>query len=210
MPNFDLMAAFFAAAFVFAVMPGPAILYTAAQTLARGTRAGWVAGLGLHLGGWAHVFAAALGLALVFVAVPWAYTGFKIAGALYLTYLGLRLVFAPSKMADVEPDQTFQNERNALWQSMTVEILNPKTALFFLAFLPQFTDPAASFPIWLQLLILGAIVNAMFSCVDIATVNVARQVRSKLQQNATGALWAQRIGGTILMGLAARLAFDRG
>ncbi len=205
MPGSDLMLAFFAAAFVFAVMPGPALLYTAAQTLARGRRGGMMAVLGIHIGGWVHVVAAAFGLALLFAATPWIYAALKIVGALYLIYLGLRLMFRLDEGAGDAPAKA----NPAFWQSISVEVLNPKTALFFLAFLPQFTDPGAAFPLWLQLLILGTIVNVMFSLADVVAVLLAETVRHRLQRDARLSRWSQRAGGSLLVFLGARLALGR-
>ena len=210
MHSLDILMAFLAAAFVFAVMPGPALLYTAAQTLARGRLAGWRAVLGIHIGGWVHVVAAALGLALLFLAIPWLYAALKLAGAAYLCFLGARLIIGAGRDGVAFPSTTSPAPGSAFWQSVLVEVLNPKTALFFLAFLPQFTDPSASFPIWLQLLILGAVVNVMFSLADAATVVIAHQIRDRMQRAPGQAQWAQRIGGGILVALGLRLALDRG
>ena len=101
MPSSELMIAFFAATLLFAYMPGPALLYTAAQTVARGRRGGWLAALGLHVGGYVHVLAAALGLALLFKAVPVLYVALKFAGAAYLIWLGVQMIV--SKPRTVEP-----------------------------------------------------------------------------------------------------------
>ncbi|MEE9310023.1 MAG: LysE family translocator, partial [Cocleimonas sp.] len=99
MPNFDLMLAFISATVVFAYMPGPALLYTAAQTISRGRKAGLMATLGIHLGGYVHVFAAALGLSIVFKAVPVLYIVLKFIGAAYLIFLGLKLIFQSKNKA---------------------------------------------------------------------------------------------------------------
>ncbi|MFX9343840.1 LysE family transporter, partial [Acinetobacter baumannii] len=88
-----------------------------------------------------------------------------------------------------------------------VEVLNPKTAIFFLAFLPQFVDATASLPVWAQLLLLGTTVNLTFSAVDIVCVFFASAVMSKLQRSRTSQRIMQRIGGSILVALGARLAF---
>jgi threonine/homoserine/homoserine lactone efflux protein len=235
MPPIDLLTAFFLAAFVFAYMPGPALLYTAAQTMARGRRAGWFAVIGIHLGGYAHVAAAALGLAVLFQAVPVLYAVLKFAGAAYLIWLGVRLFTSKAALAttsleidakspgstlvqvaslergQVDPYQKMRTTvrvhsdarcaRRAFWESVTVEVLNPKAAIFYLAFLPQFTDPAASFPIWLQLMALGMLVNLVFTSADIVCVILADKVTSVLKRSRAAGRLAQRIGGGILVAL---------
>lgn len=214
MPSFELLAAFFVAAAVFAYMPGPAMLYAAAQTIARGRPAGWLAALGIHVGGYAHVLAAVLGLAVLFEAVPALYTAVKLAGAVYLVWLGLRMIIVcdaahdPSTALSVAaaPGKT---ARRAFWESTLVEVLNPKTAIFYLAFLPQFTDPAAALPIWAQLAILGAFVNVMFSSADILCVVLADRVSATLRRSSAAGHWVRRAGGSILVGLGVNLGLSR-
>jgi threonine/homoserine/homoserine lactone efflux protein len=146
MPSIELFLAFLATTAVFAYIPGPAMLYAAAQTLARGRWSGLMASLGIHIGGYAHVFAAAAGLSVLFHAVPMLYLAVKLAGAAYLVWLGISL-FRAKAAGDAElPEITHKSGRRAFFESITVEVLNPKTAIFFLAFLPQFIDASAAFP----------------------------------------------------------------
>ncbi len=208
MPSLELLLAFAAATAVFAYFPGPALLYTAAQTLARGRRAGLMAAFGIHVGCYAHVFAAAFGLSAVFRHVPELYAAMKIAGALYLVWLGIDmlrgrgLAVAPGPVAP-------KSARRAFFESIVVELVNPKVAIFFMAFLPQFVDPSASFPIWLQFLILGVIVNVAFSSADLVTVFAAASVMRRLKGNGLGRKFVRYGGGSVLIGLGARLALDR-
>lgn len=208
MPGLDLLLPFFVAAAVFAYMPGPALLYTSAQTIARGRRAGWLAVLGLHVGGYAHVIAAALGLAVLFEAVPVLFTALKLFGAAYLCWLGLKLILAtPAERVDLALPA--HSPRRTFYDSVAVEVLNPKTALFFLAFLPQFTDPAATLPLWGQLLILGAIVNVMFSSADIVCVVLADRVGRWLSGSPRAGRMVQRLGGGVLVALGVNLAVQK-
>jgi len=204
MPGLDLLIPFAVATALFAYLPGPALLYAAAQTLARGRRAGFMAALGLHLGGYGHVIAAAFGLSVILHYVPTLYITLKLAGAGYLIWLGIAMWRQQASTGEsFEP--TSKTTRRALFESMIVEILNPKTALFFLAFLPQFVDPTASLPVAFQFLILGTIVNLAFSSADIMMVLLA----DKLGHAGQGTRLAQRIGGGVLVALGVKLALTR-
>lgn len=207
MASWDILLAFAVATAVFAAFPGPALLFTAAQTMARGRRGGFLAALGIHLGCYAHVAAATFGLSALFLHVPELFVAVKLAGALYLVWLGLAMI--RSRGLGAMPIVADKTVRRALAESMVVELLNPKVALFFIAFLPQFVDPAGSWPVWLQMLVLGIIVNVCFSSADVATVLFTSAVVNRLRK-AEGLRKAARwVGGTTLIGLGARLALDR-
>jgi threonine/homoserine/homoserine lactone efflux protein len=206
--NPDLMPPFALPMLTFAVKPGPAALYAAAQTLARGRRAGFFAVAGIHVGGWAHVLAATLGLSAAFRHAPDLYLALKLAGAAYLVWLGARLLPTPAA-PEGAPVARVRSARRAFVDSVPVEAPNPKAALFFLAFLPQFVDPAAGLPVWAQFLLLGALVNLAFTAADVATVYAASAVSRGLSASRAGVRLAQRIGGAVLVGLGARLALER-
>ena len=208
MPSLELMLSFAVATALFAYFPGPALLYTAAQTLARGRRAGYMAALGIHVGGYVHVGAATLGLSAVFRHVPEAYLALKLAGAAYLIYLGLGILFRKSEKTAL-PSFAAKSARRAFVESVTVEILNPKVALFFLAFLPQFVDPAAALPIWGQFLVLGLIVNLTFSSADVMCVALASAVVARARQTGLAQRLFRYVAGSLLVGLGARLALAR-
>ena len=206
MPSLDLLVAFVIAASVFAYMPGPSTLYAVAQTIAMGRRGGLFAALGIHLGGYVHVFAAALGLAALFQIVPGLYVAMKLAGALYLVWLGARFILKPQPVAI----DTLAPTRSAtLWHSAMVEILNPKTAIFYIAFLPQFTQVGAALPVWAQLLILGTVVNLMFSSADLICVLLAEKITRMFRDSPGANRTANRIGGGMLVALGANLALSR-
>ena len=203
MPSFQLLSTFLLTTLIFAYLPGPAMLYTAAQTLARGRKAGLMASLGIHLGGYAHIVIAATGLTILFHAIPVAYTLVKICGALWLIWLGLKLLLARNS----KPSSDLQNhqQQRAFSESIWVEILNPKTAIFYLAFLPQFIDAQATFPIWLQFLILGTIVNLAFSSADVVCVFCADLILKKLKTSARGQHIFRYLSGSIFIMLGLRL-----
>jgi threonine/homoserine/homoserine lactone efflux protein len=209
MPSVDLLLAFAVATIAFAVYPGPALLYTAAQTLARGRKGGFLAALGIHCGCYAHVIAATLGLSAAFRHEPALYVALKLCGAAYLAWMGICMIRGQAKASESAPVDAWKSPKRAFVQSMLVEILNPKAAIFFVAFLPQFVDPFASFPIWLQFLILGVIVNCAFSTADVVTVLLASRIVARLRRASAAQRVMRILGGSLIAGLGLRLAFDR-
>ncbi|MCF4099697.1 LysE family translocator [Maritalea mediterranea] len=208
MPSIELSLAFLITTALFAYMPGPAMIYVSAQTIARGQWAGVMAALGVHLGGYAHVLLAAFGLAALLLAVPALYMAVKIAGALYLIFLGWRMIFGRSREELSDTPRT-KSAKQAFVESISVEVLNPKTALFFISFLPQFVSLEASLPLWAQMLILGTIVNVMFSSADLVCVLFAGWVLKRLTTGNARSRWISRLGGALLIGLGAKLALER-
>lgn len=186
------------------------MLYAATQTLARGRRAGWMAAIGIHIGGYVHVIAAAAGLSVVFTAVPMLYTIIKLFGAAYLIWLGIQFFRSPKIAKDHNQIETrSEAPRRAFWESAIVEVLNPKTAIFYIAFLPQFTDISVTLPMWGQLILLGTFVNIAFSSADAFCVLLSSSVVRLLTESPRGSKLVQRIGGTVLVGLGINLAFSR-
>ena len=208
MPAADHLLPFLVATVVFAVMPGPAILYTAAQTIARGRLGGLLAAAGLHTGGLVHVVGAALGLAAVLRHVPEAYAAVKLAGALYLVWLGIGMLRGRLAAEDL-PHARERGQVRAFAHSVAVEVLNPKAALFYLAFLPQFVDASAALPIWAQFLALGWIVNLAFSAGDLATIWLTSAVLAGLRRDGRARRLTRLAGGSLLIALGAHLALSR-
>ncbi|OXS75768.1 LysE family translocator [Domibacillus enclensis] len=137
------------------LIPGPAVLLTAARTMQSGRKAGVITGLGLAVGDFTHTIFAAVGLSAILMTSATAFNAVKLAGALYLFYMGIRALL--TKAADAEMAKTTPVSSTRIFsQAVLAEMLNPKTALFFLAFLPQFVDPARGASM-LQFLTLGAI-----------------------------------------------------
>lgn len=205
MPSLEYLLPFFVATVLFAYMPGPALLYTAAQTLARGRKAGFMAALGLHLGGYVHVTAAALGLSAIFTHVPELYTLVKLLGAGYLVWLGICFIRQKDTVEQL-PQVKARSAWRAFLQSIMVEVLNPKTVIFFIAFLPQFADASASFPLWVQLLLLGTFVNLAVTTADIVAVLLTDRVLRSMRRSVRAIRLTRVIGGGILVALGARLA----
>ena len=209
MPSFEILVAFVVATSIFAYMPGPSTLYAAAQTIARGRRAGWFAALGIHIGGYVHVLAAAVGLAILFQAIPILYLALKFAGAGYLIWLGVSKFLTKAETGTKPQVAVKKSARRAFWESVSVEVLNPKTAIFYLAFLPQFADPSAAFPIWVQLIILGTIVNIMFSSADAICVILADKITTLFKASSSANRIANKIGGSVLVALGINLALHQ-
>jgi threonine/homoserine/homoserine lactone efflux protein len=165
--------------------------------------------LGIHLGAHVHIIAAAAGLSALFHAVPVAYTMVKLGGALYLIWLGISLFRTRDTSSEDVSALSPKSARRAFVESVAVEVLNPKTAIFFMAFLPQFVDANASLPLWAQLAVLGAIVNAIFTFADIMCVLLAGIILKKLKRSSAAQKLVQRVGGTILVGLGLHVALQR-
>jgi threonine/homoserine/homoserine lactone efflux protein len=209
MPGIDLLITFFITTALFAFLPGPAMLYVAARTMAGGRRAGLMAVIGIHIGSYAHIIAAAAGLSALFHAVPVAYALVKLAGAIYLIWLGISLFRSKSNGASDMPQAVQKSARKAFMESIVVEVLNPKTALFFVAFLPQFVDSTAGLPVWAQFTILGTVVSIMFTLADLVSVLLAGLVVERLKRSSAAQKLVQRAGGALLVGLGAHLALQR-
>jgi threonine/homoserine/homoserine lactone efflux protein len=209
MPPYELLVTFFITTALFAYIPGPAMLYAAAQTLAGGRKAGLMASLGIHLGCYVHVVSAAAGLSILFQAVPILYSAVKLIGAGYLIWLGISLFRFPGEQEAGPASAASKSAGRAFLQSISVEVLNPKTAIFFMAFLPQFIDASAALPVWAQFLILGTIVNLIFSSADIVCVVLAGAIIGRLRQSGAAQRMMRRAGGTILIGLGSHLALQR-
>jgi threonine/homoserine/homoserine lactone efflux protein len=196
---------FVAAALIIALSPGPGILYVAARTLAGGRREGLASSLGTAIGGLFHVAAGAIGVSALVMASADAFTVLKSAGALYLIWLGLKTLREAHLAAPLLPAAL--GTRRALRDGIVVEALNPKTAAFFLAFLPQFVDP--SHAVWLQFLGLGLMSVRLNTAVDIAVVVLAGRARD-LALGRPAALARFRAGaGLLIAGLGVGLMLSR-
>lgn len=200
---------FLAAAVVLAITPGPGIAYVVARTVAGGRAEGLASCIGTGLGGLLHVFAAALGLSLLVAQSAVAFNVVKYLGAAYLVYLGLRMLLRKpaSFNAEALPAQKAQGARRALVEGIVVEALNVKTALFFLAFLPQFASPGA--PLVPQLVLLGTICVVLNTLVDVVAVFMAQRLLASEAARAARARWLTRVSGATMVGLGAFLALAR-
>ena len=206
MPDLASLGLFFVAAFVLSITPGPGILYTLARSLNGGKSEGLASAFGLFVGGLFHMVAAAIGISSLLMTSALAFTVVKYAWANYLIYLGKRMLLS-REMLSVNPDAAVVPKRhgNAFYQGVITEVLNPKTALFFLSFIPQFVS-VENGSILTQFLVLGLITDVLNFAADFIVVIFAELIRQKLQ-----ASWRLRQGqrvasGCTLIGLGAYAA----
>lgn len=200
------LIAFFIAAIVLAITPGPGIAYVVARTVAGGRKEGLASCLGTGIGGMAHVLAAALGLSVIVAQSALAFNLVKYFGAAYLVYLGIRLLMRKTEALTIEPVSP-QGARRALAEGVVVEALNVKTALFFLAFLPQFVT--AGQPLVPQLVLLGSVCVALNTLVDVVAVFAADRLLKSSTARAARARFLTRASGLTMVGLGAYLALAR-
>lgn len=179
MPELSQFALYVAAALLLAVTPGPGIFYVAARSLAGGRAEGMASSLGTGLGGMAHVLAGSLGVSAVVLASAELFAALKLLGAAYLVWIGFRTLRAARReaLAGLEGGAAPAiGPRRAFREGVLVEALNPKTAAFFLAFVPQFVDPAQGH-VALQFVVLGFVSVALNTLADIAVAFAAGGIR---------------------------------
>jgi threonine/homoserine/homoserine lactone efflux protein len=201
-PNNFLL--FLAAAFLIAVTPGPGIFYVAARTLARGRNEGLASSFGTGLGGLVHVLAGAAGVSAVVMASAEAFTALKLLGAVYLVWLGIKTI----REARVAPPEGVRatGTRRAFREGVMVEALNPKTAAFFLAFIPQFIDPAEM--VAAQFVVLGLISVTLNTAADVVVAYGCARARNF--GGRAGLMRRIREGsGLVMCGLGVSLLFAR-
>ncbi|MBM3593990.1 MAG: LysE family translocator [Alphaproteobacteria bacterium] len=180
MPDINQFVLYLAAAFLLAVTPGPGIFYVAARSLAGGRAEGIASSFGTALGGLVHVLAGALGVSAIVLASAELFTVLKWLGAAYLVWLGLRTIIAARRdatqvLAGADPPPAMGVQR-AFREGVVVEALNPKTAAFFLAFIPQFLDPSAG-AVALPFILLGSISVVLNTLADIVVAIGASRIR---------------------------------
>ena len=195
---------FFVSALTLAVIPGPGMLYVLARTVRGGRREGVLSTLGTGVAGALHTLAAALGVSAVLATSAVAFSVIKWLGVAYLIYLGVKTLLerpAAEVPTDVQP-----SSRGAFVQGIVTEALNPKTALFFLAFIPQFVDPAGL--VFAQFVLLGFITTLLTSGVDFIVAFAAGPLSGVLK-NRRGQRVQRALSGGALIGLGVYVAVDR-
>jgi threonine/homoserine/homoserine lactone efflux protein len=207
--NTTLLLAFLAASVVLAVTPGPGVIYIVTRTLAQGRVAGASSVAGVALGNFLNALGASVGLAALFAVSSFAFTLVKFAGAAYLVYLGVRLLRAPAAGAPAAPPPRAP-ARRIFREGVLVALLNPKTTIFFAAFLPQFIDGAS--PALPQAVLLGAIFVAVAAASDLAYVLLATALAPRLAGLGGAPRWGRYASGgaLIALGVASAFAGQRG
>jgi threonine/homoserine/homoserine lactone efflux protein len=206
-PDSAHLIAFAVAATTIALIPGPGMLYVLARSLGGGRDEGLRSTAGTGIGGMVHVAAAAAGLSAIIATSATAFTVVKYLGAAYLIWLGGKALLSRSHAAPSVADQPTATgtSSNALRQGVLTEVLNPKTALFFLTFLPQFCQPEHG-PLVVQVLVLGAVSVTLNTLVDVAVAFAAGGISRRLRERPKMWRRQQVATGSILVGLGAYAA----
>lgn len=192
---------FLVSAALIALIPGPSIFYVAARTLAAGRAEGFASSLGMGLGGLVHILAGAFGVSALIMASATAFNVMKLVGAAYLIWLGIK-TFRSAKV-EVPLDVEVTGARKAFRQGILVEVTNPKTASYFLAFLPQFIDTTQ--PVAMPFLMMGLISVTLNGLVDIVVVYLAGAARAGLDKRPHLIARIRQGSGVIMAGLGASL-----
>jgi threonine/homoserine/homoserine lactone efflux protein len=204
MPDWSNLYLFITAALILVFMPGPNTLYIIARSIQQGRKAGMVSCVGVQIGTLFHIIAAALGLSALLLSSALAFNIVKYMGAAYLLYLGVKTLLTKEKLEPSQETQTMSLSR-IFYQGMVVNLLNPKTALFFFAFLPQFIDPTRG-AVGMQILLLGMILVLLGTLSDMTYAVAAGSIGNWLRGNAKF-LRAQRyFAGSVYIGLGAATA----
>jgi threonine/homoserine/homoserine lactone efflux protein len=206
-PSASSLALFCLASVALAVVPGPAVAYVVTQSIDKGRRAGLASALGVSNGGLVHVAAATAGLSALVASSATAFTTVKLLGAVYLIAVGIRRILG--RDADADDEQPSPARHRRLWaQGVVVNVLNPKTALFFLAFLPQFVD-ADRGSVALQVAFLGVVFVAIAFASDCAYAVAADLLAGKLRRGGRGARFRRWASGGVFVVLGVTAAAAR-
>jgi threonine/homoserine/homoserine lactone efflux protein len=206
-PSAQNLVLFTGAALVLLLVPGPAVLYIVGRSVAQGRGAGLVSVFGIHAATFIHVLAAALGLSVLLLSSALAFSIVKFAGAAYLIWLGLRKIFGPAEAAGANGELPRYSHARLFRDGFVVNLLNPKTALFFFAFLPQFVDVGRGH-VAMQITLLGFVFVLLGFCTDSAYALLAGSAGDWLKRSR-GYLKFERYGsGLLFIGLGLVAAFS--
>jgi threonine/homoserine/homoserine lactone efflux protein len=196
---------FLTASLVLAATPGPGMLYVLSRTLAGGKREGVSSSLGTFLGGLVHVVAAAAGLSIVLATSAFAFSVVKYAGAGYLIYLGIKLIWNADRDLDASGLASAGTRGSPFLQGVLTEILNPKTALFFLSFIPQFV-PRHGSHVFAGFLLLGLISVTLNTTGDLLAVMLAAPLKQLFTRSRRAQISQRRASGAVMIALGTYVA----
>src|SRR5512135_871442 len=199
---------FVGAVVVLVLAPGPDMAFMLARTVAQGRTAGAVAAIGINVGAYVHVLAAILGLSAILATSSVAFTIIKWIGACYLVWLGIQALTQSARIDVPKTSASGLRLRTIFWQGFLSDVLNPKVALFFLAFLPQFVTYGAGNEVK-QLLLLGITGNVVAISINLVLVYFASAATARLRRNQRITLWLHRAVGTMFIALGIRLATEK-
>ena len=201
----EQLLAFLGAAVLITLSPGPDNLLVLSLGISRGRRAGVAFGLGCGLGCLSHTLLAALGVSALIAASPMAFTALKLIGGGYLVYLGVQALRSSGKLATPDGTPVQESELRLFARGLFANAINPKVVLFFLAFLPQFVDPARSDAAW-QIVQLGLVFTLQAALIFALLGLFSGHVGAWLKRHGRAGLWLDRIAGTVFVGLGVKLA----
>jgi threonine/homoserine/homoserine lactone efflux protein len=197
---------FLSAAILLAIAPGPGMLYVLARALGGGRREGLLSALGTFFGGMVHVFAAAAGISIILAKSAMAFATVKYLGAGYLCFLGIRMILDARKDNDEGvPVAELPRARNPFWQGVMTEVLNPKTALFFLSFIPQFVNRSSGH-VFLQFVLLGTLSVTLNTSADIVVTLLAGPLGQRIRGSARFRRRQRTLTGAVMIGLGTYVA----
>jgi threonine/homoserine/homoserine lactone efflux protein len=203
MPPSGKLWLFLSAAVLLAIAPGPGMLYVLSRSLAGGRREGTLSALGTFMGGMVHVFAAAAGISMILAKSAAAFAAVKYAGAAYLGFLGVKMILE-ARSQKIAPDEEKTGSRNPFLQGIATEVLNPKTALFFLSFIPQFVDHRAGH-VFGQFVMLGMLSVSMNTTADLIVTMLAGPLGNRIRSSVTFRKRQRTLTGMIMIGLGTYL-----
>jgi threonine/homoserine/homoserine lactone efflux protein len=209
LPDSHTFGLFLAATLALTLTPGPGVLYIVARSVEGGRPAGLASALGIGLGGLVHVAFAAVGLSVLLASSAVAFAAVKWLGVAYLVWLGLSRLLGGDEQGDAATPAEARNLSSVFWQGVLVDVLNPKVALFFLAFLPQFVDPSRG-PAWAQVLLLGLTFAAVGLCTDSLYALLGGTAGGWLRHGgAAFRRWQRYLSGVVYLLISAEVAKRR-
>lgn len=208
MINLDSLLTFLTLSFLLAISPGPSNAFLMAQTFAKGKAAGMQTAYGFATAGVIHTLFVVAGLSILLKTSPIAYQTLLWIGGLYMLYLGVMSLKDAFAVIESGDSKLSLKKGNVFFQAMMTEVLNPKVALFFLAFIPQFADASLPTPVWAQLLFFGLLYPILAFPIDVMYVKSGNRVAQYFKRHPNAQRWIDGIAGSIFILLAARLLFE--